>query len=112
MISVSNSPKIISQHSYINFDVLGSHFDPTFEEAPGFLAGLLLSHEKASLVFQNIVATRSVVYQHTDGSLNHEHSMWYDKGPFTAEQFMQMVKFDHSISNDQWGIGLNKFKTK
>ncbi len=94
---------ILSEYALVKFNVHGQTYSNTHEGISSFVQGLLLTNDTASFVFTEVVACRAIVMRDTiTRDLFHDLSMWNDKGPFTSEQFLQIMQYDHSITNGTW----------
>ena len=89
----SPAPILLSEYVHIKFDIAEKSYCFLAEEASGFVLGLQISADKASLQFMEVVACRSLILSKPDDNLRHEQTIWFNKGPFTSEQFLKMIKY-------------------
>jgi len=93
---------VVSEHTCLSFKVLGINYMIAPEAAGRLIIDLLRTNKAVSLVFTNIVASRTTLSNKREGVLTHELDIRSGEGPFTLEQFQQMIYFDPNISNGEW----------
>ena len=97
------NPILVSEFSMVKYDVLGNSFVSKCEEALVATEVLLSSvQDKASIIFENIVLSRTTLHSKSIGVVSHNLVMSICEGPFTSKEFMEMMQYDRSMSNDQW----------
>lgn len=122
-MTVSSSTTSVST---IKFDALGETRVMDREKALRFVKKKLTSQPGSSLYFTNLVASRAIV----TASLKYEFCTspsgplcsgicvqapimmhtWYGDGPFTAHQFIKMMRFSTEASNSEWSDHLDSFE--
>jgi hypothetical protein len=125
--------KVVSEYSLVTFDVQGDTYTKEPSEAIAFAEGLrtmlqrlLVAPNAASLRFTNVVACRTLLLNNntdlrtrvTQGSIavdvqnsnmSHQLDVCRFKGPFSSQQFIQMMQFKKGITQDEWGAHLHEF---
>lgn len=100
-------PEMIYQTTQVKFDLAGQSIALTAHHVFPYLKKAKVVEDKTSVVFQEVVACRSTCVLNSDGSLQHEQAIWYNKGPFTYEQLRAMCKYKEKISNRNWYKHMN-----
>lgn len=93
---------MLCEYSMVKYEVFGNVVGAECNEA---LAAAEVLHasvqDKTSILYENVVAFRSTVDQ-IDSTISNKVSLFICKGPFTSEEFMKMMKYDRSFSNENW----------
>lgn len=94
----------VCETSMVNYEVFGNKFSSGSNEA---LTAAQVLHasvpDKTSILFRNVVACRSTVNQETGSTrIINEIAMFVCKGPFTSVDFIKMMQYDRSMSNNHW----------
>lgn len=100
-------PSVFSEYTHIKFDIADKSHCFLAETAYGFVIGLQTSADKTSLQFKEVVASRSLLLLKSDNNHRHEQAVWFNKGPFTCEQFLGLIKYKAGISNEEWFKHMN-----
>ncbi len=100
------SSTIISECAQVKFDVLNDSHSFGFEDAREFALDLAAANEKTSLIFKEIVASRSAIVEQEDGFMEHEHYTWYERGPIDFDTFLNLLNYDSQDSNELWLVHL------
>ena len=74
------------------------------------LEGLLATNKKTSLLFKNIVVSRTTLTMNNNSTFDHVLTVSSFKGPLTSDQFMEILQFDRSVSDDEWVKKFNDLK--
>ena len=93
----------------VKFKYEGSNYQGSIDNVDKFLQALSLTIDKAALVFKDVIITHSVQ------TFNHDHHLylWHDKGPYSAEEILKMLKFDRTLTLKDWSNWIYQFnKTK
>ena len=101
-MAASTSPRVVSEWVNIRFEFLNHTYCGPKENATGFIKGLTITQDKASLIYKQVVIARSIVSLTSNNNFSHQQYMWHDKGPFSSEQLLQMMQYDSSISIASW----------
>lgn len=99
-------PKVVNEYAMVSFDVLGKKSNSQCHLVEKEIRELLLTNDKSSLVFENVVLARTTLTRNGE-FLNHELKMISPFGQYTTEQFIAMMQFTPAISNEAWGKHLN-----
>lgn len=98
-----------SQLTHITFDYGKKTYKFLSDEAIPYIEKWKETSDKASLLFKRVVISRTLVYVNEQYQFFHELSTWQGKGPFTAEQVLEMVRFDPLLSQQAWNDRLHKY---
>jgi len=112
---MSFGPPAVVETAFMRFFVLnpdGSKvkFSSSIREVRPFLSGVLVSADKATLKFVDVVASRSLTIKRGE-DVSHHHGIWDQYGPFTFDQIDKMIGYNLGISIDSWYKHMNACKT-
>lgn len=87
----------------LSFDLYGEAKNYLIENTPEYVLGLeFATVDKVDRCFTDVYASRSTVVSIGGGNIRHEHNVWKNKGPFSAEQIKQIVEYKPGMLNDEW----------
>lgn len=94
-------PNIVSEYSYFVFDIKDNKYVLDPDKAKGFVDGLLVTNDKTTLIFKNLITSRSIVYYDDKGMLHHNHQICI-VSDVNSEQFVKILQYDRRILNTTW----------
>lgn len=112
-MTVKTTPGVSHAFANIKFDYLEASYQAAdIENAIGFIQGLMVSQDKAALIFKNVVLSRSTVSFRGDNTCQHSLCIGHGLGPFSSEQMLNMMQYDRTISNEDWLKHMSPFLPK
>lgn len=110
--------RIIGQDCAIKYDVvIESRGEFTYEthvigieDARLKLIQLLLTQDKTSVVFGNIVMARSLMLNMGDGNIGNALSVSDNKGPFTPAEFAEIINYPAQLSREAWSSFISSYQ--
>jgi hypothetical protein len=127
-MSIKAQP-VTSELAIIKFDVLGNSYAKTPTEAKAFTEALLATTHATTLKFTEVVSLRGIVLQNTtldatrvklaeppasvveqkNPKMRHAQQVCHLKGPFSAQEFIQMMQIKENISIEAWEAHMDRF---
>src|SRR5229473_2077061 len=104
--------RLLNEETLVNFRVLGKPYVAIPSEAEEIARGLLTTIHAASVLFTNIVVSRTTMSKKTNGDIRHELHTYHCAGPISSQQFMHMMRYDTRWSYDKWGEYLQECSKK
>ncbi len=101
--STKPASRVLGEIMQMKFDLHDkSYVLSSNQETRAFVQGLQAPADKASLLFKEIVACRSMISLSPDNKICHSQQIVYGKGPLNSEQILEMTRYKEEISNDDW----------
>jgi hypothetical protein len=95
--------KIIHEANMAIFEVLGEQFQCSFTTAEGVVVGLLATKKTSSLLFSNIVLSRSFLLTTPIPTYQRQcMSTWTHKGPVDVTTFIKLIQFNRTLVFEPW----------
>lgn len=99
---------VFDHRCIINFKCLGKTESMSHEKVAERIANLLVSHERSSIIFTEIVGARTTL-KVTDLGLGYDLYLWQLTGPFTAEAFLKMMTFSRDTTYESFSKHIESF---
>jgi len=96
--------EMLNEYALVKFKALDKTYLTVPEEASGLAQGFLLRGAyKASLVFTDVVISRTTFSRRAEGVFNHALTMYNYEGPISTQQFIKMMRYNKKLSNEEVG---------